>query len=252
LRYDPLGRRVEIADSSAVTRYAYDRQAIAAEYDSTNTLAAHWINAGPLDACPLEMVRDGQRYFYLVDGQRSTAALADMSGAVVASYRYQAFGSPLRIGTIENPFEHLCIYVYGRPGLGFPAAGPYDPQSGQSLNDTPTELPSPNPFRGGNPMTPPGGNDPGGQGGSLGGEAEEPTANRCVVGDTPQIYPKGWKGLAKGANKLMRYPRRDHPKKGAGTEYVGLLPTQDTVQSVADYGFVLRCQIGVAADALAQ
>ena len=36
----------------------------------------------------------------------------------------------------------------------------------------------------------------------------------------------------------------------AGNEYAGLLPSQDLVQQVADYGFIVRCQIQAAANAL--
>ena len=240
LRYDPLGRRVEIADGSSVTRYAFDRQAIAAEYDATNALTANYV--GPVGACPLEMVRDGARYFYVTDGRQSTTELTNISGAVVTSYRYQAFGIPLRIGNLENPFEYLCLWVYGVAGLGFPSSGPFDPGSGQFLNDNPIEFPNPNPFQGGNPMLPPGG--------AGGGGADESAGQQCAGGKGPQIYPKGWKGLGKGAKKLMAYPKRQHPKKGAGTEYVGLLPTQETVQTIADYGFILRCQIATAANSL--
>jgi YD repeat-containing protein len=252
-RYDPLGRRVEIANGSATVRYAYDRQAIAAEFDGTNTLAATYVHPDDELLCPLEMVRDGERYFFLADGRRSTTALTDMTGATVASYRYEAFGTPLQLGSLDNPFLYHCIFVYGIAGVGFPPEGPYDPGSGQFLNDSPISFPSPNPFRPGNPMTPPaddgGGSQPGG-GGGAGGGADEFGGGQCAGGRGPQIYPKGWKGLAKGANKLMQYPKRDHPKKGAGTEYVGLLPTQETVQAIADYGFIVRCQFAVAANAL--
>ncbi|HEX9259267.1 MAG TPA: Ig-like domain-containing protein [Acidimicrobiales bacterium] len=251
-RYDPLGRRVEIADGTSVTRYAYDREAIAAEYDGTNVLAASYILADEEYRCPVEVVRDGERYFYLADGRQSTTALTTMSGATVVRYRYEAFGAPLQIGDLDNPFLYHCIYVYGIAGIGFSPAGPYDPGSSQHLNDSPIRFPNPSPFRGGDPMAPPPDDGPGGgsSGGGAGGGADEPRGAQCKGGRGPQIYPKGWKGLAKGANKLMQYPKRDHPKKGAGTEYVGLLPTQETVQVIADYGYILRCQFAAAANAL--
>ncbi len=245
LRYDPLGRLVEIADATAVTRYAYDRRSIVAEYDATNTLAAHFVRAGEELPCPVEMIRDGQRYFYLVDGRPSTTALTDLSGAVVASYRYEAFGTPLVTGNLPNPFAYLCLFVYGIPGLGMSPDGPYDPGSGQFLNDNPISFPNPDPFQGPNPMVPPGDNGPGSGsgGGALGGGASDPSVGRQCTGSGPQIYPKGWKGLGKGAGKLMKYPKRAHPKGGAGSEYVSVLPTQKLIQAVADYGFVVRCQI---------
>ncbi len=250
-RYDPLGRRVEIAHGSVVARYAYDQQAIAAEYDGTNTLAAHWVHADLVSACPIEMVRGGQRYFYLVEGEHSTTTLTNLSGAAVASYRYQAFGTPLRIGALENPFEYHCIYVYATAGVGFSPSDPYDSGTNQSMNDSPTEPQGPNPFKGGSPAGP-GGGSSGGNGGGAGGDSNDPAGAQCVPADSPQIYPKGkaWKKFTGQSKKLLQRPKDQHPKKGAGTEYVGMLPTEEDVQAIADYGYVLRCQIRAAANSL--
>jgi hypothetical protein len=174
-----------------------------------------------------------------------------MSGATAASYRYQAFGTPLQIGNLENPFQYLCIYVYGVAGLGFPSSGPYDPGTGQSLNDNPISFPSPNPFQGSNPMAPSGDDGSGGRsGGELGGGSSPARASGCVPTNAPQIYPKGWKGFAKSAKKYCGKPKRSGPKKGAGTEYIGVLPAQETVQAVADFGYVIRCQFAAAANTL--
>jgi YD repeat-containing protein len=253
VRYDPLGRRVEVADGSATRRYAYDQQTIAAEYDGTNTLAAHYVHPGLENPCPLEMVRDGQRYFYLADGQQSVTALTNMAGAVVASYRYQAFGIPIEIGTLENPFQYLCLWIYGIAGLGFGGSGTYDPSSSQSLNDNPIDFPNPNPFRGGNPMVPPpsGGSGGAGPGHGGGGNAGEEAAGPCDTGaEKPRVYPKGWWGLMKGPKKLLSRPKTVHPKKGAGTEYISVLPKEEDIQAIADFGWMLRCQFETAANAL--
>jgi len=255
-RYDPLDRRVEIADASAVKRYAFDRQAIAAEFDNTNALDATYILPGIESLCPLEMVRGGQRYFYLVDGLRSTTRLTDISGATAVSYRYEAFGTPLQDGSLENPFQYLCIYFYGIPGLGFSSSGPYDSKTSQSLNDNPTDFPSPNPFQGPNPTRPPGGGGSGGPvggGSGGGGKADEGGGVQCIPSPV-QIYPKGkgWKKFSKLPGKLYKKgkPKGGSPRKGGGTEYIAVLPTQETVQAVADFGEVIRCQFKAAASAL--
>ena len=90
----------------------------------------------------------------------------------------------------------------------------------------------------------------GGAGGNLGGGADQPGGDPCSGTAGPKIYPKGWKKFAKAQAKLMKYPKRNTPKGGAGNEYTELLPTQETVQQVADYGYVVRCQISNAANAL--
>ena len=74
-RYDPVGRRVEIGDGAATSRYAYDRGAIAAEYDGANALVATYVHDPKSPTHVLEMTRSGQRYFYLTDAQGSTTAL---------------------------------------------------------------------------------------------------------------------------------------------------------------------------------
>jgi hypothetical protein len=204
--------------------------------------------------CPLELVRNGQRFFYLVDGLRSTAALTNMSGAVAASYRYQAFGTPLQTGSVENPFQYLCIYIYGIPGLGFPPSGPYDPGTSQSLNDSPIDFPGQNPFQGGNFQSPPGpGGGAAGAGSGGGGKSSESGGVQCTPNPV-QIYPKGkgWKKFSKLPGKLYKKgkPKGGGPRKGGGTEYINVLPTQETVQAVADFGEVIRCQFKAAAGAL--
>ena len=249
-RYDPLGRRVEVADGATVARFAYDQQAIAAEYTSSNALAATYVSAGADVPCPLEMVRGGQRYFYLVDGDRSTTALTDISGATAAGFAYQAFGTPLQIGSVTNPFTYLCLYYVVAAGTFLGGSGPYDPGSGRFMNQDQDSFPNPNDYRG--PPVPGSGGFGGraGGGGNLGGGDDQPGVSPCAGGTAPQIYPKGWKKFAKAQAKLMKYPKRNTPKGGAGNEYTELLPTQETVQQVADYGFIVRCQFANAASAL--
>jgi RHS repeat-associated protein len=136
-RYDPLGRRLEITDGATTTRYAYDGQAIAAEYDDTNALTATYIHH-PTDATrTLEMVRSGQRYFYLADAGHSTTALTDANGGVVNTYKYGAFGTTQQAGTIANPFTFTGQYRDTKAGLILFPLRAYDPVLGRFLSEDP-------------------------------------------------------------------------------------------------------------------
>ena len=57
IKYDPLGRMVEIDESTGVARYADDQQNLAAEYAGTNTLTASFIQDPTTTNRALEMVR---------------------------------------------------------------------------------------------------------------------------------------------------------------------------------------------------
>ena len=81
--YDPFGRLVEVADGTSTSRYVFDGQAFAAEYDPANTLVAAYVHSPTWPTSTFEMIRGGQRYFYLTDAQGSTTALTRISGTVL-------------------------------------------------------------------------------------------------------------------------------------------------------------------------
>ena len=151
-RYDPLGRRVEISSGGAVTRFAYDGSNIAAEYDGGNALTATYEQLPGLDQ-PLEMVRGGQRYYYLLDGQGSVTGLTDAAGSLVATYRYDSFGRPTAsTGAVANPFTYTGREYDARTGLSFNRARWYDPGSGQFLSEDPNWKVNPYVYTGNSPV----------------------------------------------------------------------------------------------------
>ena len=87
--YDPLGRLVQQVDGGTITRYAYDRQTIGAQYVQTNALDASFVDDPTTTNRPLEMASGGQRYYFLTDRQGSTTSLTTASGSVAASYELQ-------------------------------------------------------------------------------------------------------------------------------------------------------------------
>jgi RHS repeat-associated protein len=144
LRYDPLGRRVEVDDGTTVTRYAYDEKNIAAEYDGSNTLTATYVQDPTTTNRILEMTRAAQRYFYLTDAQRSTTALTTLAGTVAATYTYTAFGVATETGSLTNPFTYTGQPLEAKAGLLLFPIRAYDPALGRFLTEDP--LPSVNPY----------------------------------------------------------------------------------------------------------
>ena len=137
-RYDALGRRVELAHGGVRTSYVYDGNKIRIEYDSTGHVAA-WYTTGMPDDSVLEMTRAGQRYFYLTDAQGSTVALTNEAGAVVSTYRYDAFGNQTSTGTVENPFTFQGREFDSASGLYYFRARYYDPAAGRFVSEDPLE-----------------------------------------------------------------------------------------------------------------
>jgi RHS repeat-associated protein len=143
-RYDPLGRRVEIDEGVTVTRYAYDGANLAAEYDATNTRIATYTQDPTTTNRALEMVRGGQRYFYLADAQGSTTALTTLAGATAATYTYTAFGAPTETGGLANPITYTGQFYDGVAHLLLYPTRPMDPALGRFLSEDPA--PSVNPY----------------------------------------------------------------------------------------------------------
>ena len=150
-RYDPVGRRIEVNASGQITRYVYDDENIALEYDGSNALAASYVSGGELDA-HLEMVRGGGRYYYLVDGQGSTSALTDATGTVVATYVYDSFGRPSVTGNVSNPFTFTGREYDGKSGFYYYRARYYDPSIGRFLSEDPEPALNPYPYVLNNPV----------------------------------------------------------------------------------------------------
>jgi RHS repeat-associated protein len=144
-RYDPLGRRIEVNANGQITRYVYDKYNIHLEYDGSNTLIASYTGTPNLDQV-LEMVRGGTRFFYLQDGLQSTRALTDVSGNVVATYAYDAFGRQSSTGNVTNPFTFTGREYDAKSGLYYYRLRYYDPAVGRFLSVDPVDAVNPYPY----------------------------------------------------------------------------------------------------------
>ncbi len=142
-RYDPLGRRIEIAHGSQATRYSYDGPSIDAEYDAANALVATYLH-GPAADDILESTRGSQRFYHHVDGLGSVTAITNQTGNVVARYVYDAFGNQRVTGSAANPFTFTGRELDAATGLYYYRLRTYDPRIGRFLSEDP--LPSSNPY----------------------------------------------------------------------------------------------------------
>lgn len=134
--YDALGRRVEVDQGSTAAHYTYDGQNLRLQY-SGPTLAAAYTDP-PVTASPLEMRQGSGAYYFLTDAQGSTVGLADQSGSLVATQRYDSFGKPLSsTGSVANSLSYLGQQYDSSTGLYFLNARYYDPGTGSFLSPDP-------------------------------------------------------------------------------------------------------------------
>jgi len=151
-RYDPLGRRIEIAHGAQATRYSYDGTAVDAEYDAANTLVATHLHAPTADAI-LESTRGGQRFYHHIDGLGSVTAITDQTGNVVSRYVYDAFGNQRVTGSAVNPFTFTGRELDAATGLYYYRLRTYDPQAGRFLSEDPLPSANPYPYVSNNPVS---------------------------------------------------------------------------------------------------
>ena len=136
-RYDGLGRRIERNVDGSITRYVYDGEDIALEFDGSNSLQARYSHGDQTDQ-PLSQIRGGQRFFYQSDHQGSIRHITDSVGQIANSYDYDAYGQPLvRIETVSNPFTYTAREQDSESGLMYYRARYFDPRLGRFLQTDP-------------------------------------------------------------------------------------------------------------------
>jgi len=93
---------------------------------------------GP-DGQPIEQVTGaGTALYYYQDQLGSTRELADCSGRIAATYRYDAYGNPLaKTGSASTPFGYAGEYTDAETGLQYLRARYYDPATSQFLTRDP-------------------------------------------------------------------------------------------------------------------
>ncbi|MFO7992483.1 MAG: RHS repeat-associated core domain-containing protein, partial [Thermoplasmata archaeon] len=94
---------------------------------------------------PISMERDGQKYYYLYDGQGSVTEL--VTGSVVPGmellvvenqYRYTPFGEPrVKIEAVENPYEYAGRRLDDESGKYYNRARIYSAEQGRFMSQDP-------------------------------------------------------------------------------------------------------------------
>jgi len=117
--YDADGRRVKQTLGSAVTNYLWDEASpygdVVLETDGSNNTLARYILAG---AELISQTRGATTNYYLQDGQNSTRALTNSSGAITDTYAYTAFGeSYAQTGTTTNSYRYTGQQFDSATGL---------------------------------------------------------------------------------------------------------------------------------------
>jgi len=136
--YDGLGRRLSQTTPSGTTYYHYDGDKVAYETDETGTVIRAY-TYGPT-GLPVTMTYQGETYYYHTNDRGDVLGLTDASGALVASYRYDAWGNILEAaGPLAevNPYRY-CSYRYDDL-LGAYALGArwYAPDAGRFFSEDP-------------------------------------------------------------------------------------------------------------------
>jgi len=153
--YDQADRLVGVTSGGATSSYAYDGTGLRQGKTVNGTASIDtWDVSGGLpallqengtryidgpDGQPIEQIDgSGNALYYYQDQLGSTRELADGSGRIAATYRYDAYGAPLtRTGSATTPFGYAGQYTDAETGLQYLRARYYDPTTNQFLTRDP-------------------------------------------------------------------------------------------------------------------
>ncbi|WP_246333993.1 RHS repeat-associated core domain-containing protein [Thermoactinomyces mirandus] len=83
---------------------------------------------------PVSMTKDGQTYYFQLNGQGDVIALTDANGNVVATYCYDAYGRiTAHTGTIQSPYLYRGYRYDWETGLYYLQSRYYNPETGRFL-----------------------------------------------------------------------------------------------------------------------
>jgi RHS repeat-associated protein len=138
--YDGLGRRIEKTVDGTITRYIYDLEDILFEYDGSNNITARYTHGPGIDD-PIAMNRDGEDYFYHIDGLGSITQITNSARQIVTSYTYDAFGNiTAQTGGLTNPYTFTGREHEPESGLYYYRARYHDPKIGRFLQPDPLDM----------------------------------------------------------------------------------------------------------------
>jgi len=123
LRY---GRRLD-GGAMVISLYEYDRVILEVDGGTGAQVAATVHGNGPVS-------RNGQQY--MRNGRGDITAVLDAGGAVIASYRYDAFGvHTATTGGADNPYRYAGYHYDGETGLYWLKSRYYDAETARFLGE---------------------------------------------------------------------------------------------------------------------
>jgi RHS repeat-associated protein len=148
--FDALGRRVWTWDGTTTNYMIYDGSHVIAEVNATGALQRAYVYGPGIDNILATTVHTGatvKSYFYLTDHLGTVHAIADGTGTIVESYRFDAWGrvigvydvnnNPLTQSTIGNRYLWQGREYSWKTSLYFFRARWYDPITGRWLSNDP-------------------------------------------------------------------------------------------------------------------
>lgn len=139
LVYDPLGRLFSVAQANGTTQFLYDGDELVAEYDTGGTLLRRYAHGASVDDPQLwyegASVTASNHRFLLADHQGSIIAVADSSGTLLGTNRYDDWGRPdtSNIGR----FMYTGQLWFAQLGLAYYKARFYNPALGRFMQTDP-------------------------------------------------------------------------------------------------------------------
>ena len=140
--YDHRGMRVKKipGGTGRETRYLYDERSVLLEYGGSTaaqkTFHKYDYGYGLLSLTEVDTTGQNRRgQFYLTDDLMSTSNLTDDGGALIQSYRYDAWGRVRdQAGSSDNPRQYTAHYTDSETGLHYFGARYYDDETGRFLS----------------------------------------------------------------------------------------------------------------------
>lgn len=127
----PLGMRTGKRDSGGFNFHMLDDGGnLLAEVDGGGIIKKRYIHAG-LDTPLFMLDENNQRYYYLPDGQGSTAMLTDKYGDPAQVYDYEAYGKPSVTAPDKNAIQYTGREYDTDAKLQYNRARYYDPELGR-------------------------------------------------------------------------------------------------------------------------
>ena len=155
-KYDPFGRRIDKTTSSTTSIYAYDKDNLTEETNSSGAVVARYAQTEDIDE-PLAILRSSATSYYEADALGSVTSLSNGAGALAQTYSFDSFGNQTASsGSLTNTLRYTGREFDTETSLYFYRARYYDPSAGRFLSEDPARFSESTnfyPYVGSNPLT---------------------------------------------------------------------------------------------------